>query len=331
MFYEALQMRKTGKDMKIPLFETDKKICLGLSCNIIAQRKKLTRASDPWVDHVDEIIVVEGRYRIPYSPEMMKQPIPPKFGPNTFQILNSHYRNKLSYYEYYGLQTDKRQKYLDVAQAHYCDALIVFDTDEVLINTETADNTPRPKDWNRFYKRIALAHEFLEGEPGILDMWSWIPDEETWSRQHNKAVSNTWQKWHRIHLNPGKQKYILNHYTLSYLDTTEQQILEWSSKEENFRKWNPHLIYPMGTAEGIRFTMDRKLRDQDTNTFSHNLAWQLIQEELYRAYLIELQATDRQKVYDEIYREPFTYWFNESGRPIDYTKEEQELFNSLEL
>ena len=252
-------------------------------------------------------------------------------GANTYDILEKHYGfkdDKVLYSEVYAEQHKKRQKYLDVAAEYDYDAVIVWDTDEIIIDSEMKGTEAN---WNRFYKRIALAHEFLEGEPGILDMWSWIPNEQIWSRQHNKAASNTWQKWHRIHLNPGRQKYILNHYTLSYLETTEQQILEWSSKEENFRKWNPHLIYPMGVAEGVRFTMDRKLRDEDTNNFSHNLAWQLIQEETYRSYLVELQATDRQKVYDEIYRPPFSYFFDSNGRPVDYTKDEQDLFNSLDL
>ena len=68
--------------MKMPVFETEKKICLGVSCNNNSEAE-LTRALDPWVDHVDYIIAVEGRYRVPYSPAMMKGPIPLKFGKDT--------------------------------------------------------------------------------------------------------------------------------------------------------------------------------------------------------------------------------------------------------
>ena len=314
--------------MNVPVFETDKKIALGFSCHNNTEAE-ITRSLDPWVDHVDYIIAVEGRYRVPYSPAMMKGPIPPKFGKDTREILGRHYGSKVIYIEYYGVQYEKRQQYLNAARD--CDAVIVWDSDDIIINSREFHPQPHEPDWQRFHKLIALAHEFAEDRAGTLDMWAWIPSEELWPRQFNKIESNTWHRYHRIHLNPGKQKYILNHYTVAENHITEEQILGFSTKPENLGQFNPYLIYPMGTAEGVRFTTDRKLRTEEANNAGNLWSWQLMQEETYRAYLVEAKVNGWDKVYKEQYREPFTYWFDETGRPVMYTKEEQELFNQLEL
>lgn len=306
------------------------KTALGFSCNNNTEAE-ITRSLDPWVDHVDLIIAIEGRYRIPYSPAMMKGPIPAKFGTDTEDILRKHYGDKILYHEYYGEQKNKRQKYLDMATGVLCDVVIVWDTDDIIIDRVQDAYNPN---WDRFYKLIGLAHEFAEGQAGLLDMWAWIPNEELWPRQFNKIKANTWHRYHRIHLNPGKQKYILNHYTMAAnQDVTEEQVLEFSTKDENKTERNPYLLYPQGVAEGIRFTTDRKLRTEQANTSGDSWAWQLMQEETYRAYLVEIKIRGEagEKTYKEQYREPFTYWFDHNGRPVMYTKEELELFNQLEL
>ena len=87
----------------------------------------------------------------------------------------------------------------------------------------------------------------------------------------------------------------------------------------------------MGTAEGVRFTTDRKLRTEEANNFGDIWSWQLMQEETYRAYLVEMAARGNDSIVKDQYREPFTYYFNELGRPIMYTKDELELFKQLEL
>ena len=138
--------------MKMPVFETEKKIALGVSCNNNSEAE-LTRALDPWVDHVDYIIAVEGRYRVPYSPAMMKGPIPPKFGEDTFAILDKHYGDKVKYDECYDIQHYKRQHYFDLAGRLNCDALIVFDTDEIVLQKLHEYQI----DWEKFYRRIALS------------------------------------------------------------------------------------------------------------------------------------------------------------------------------
>ena len=162
-------------------------------------------------------------------------------------------------------------------------------------------------------------------------MWCWIPSEEDWPRQYNVMESNTWNRYHRIHLNPGKQKYLLNHYTMAENHVQEIDVLKFSTKPENLGKFNPHLLYPMGTAEGVRFTTDRKLRTEEANNFGDIWSWQLMQEETYRAYLVEMAARGNDSIVKDQYREPFTYYFNELGRPIMYTKDELELFKQLEL
>jgi hypothetical protein len=314
--------------VKTPLYEKDIKLALGFSCNNNTEQE-LVRSLDPWVDRVDVIIAIEGRYRIPYSPTMLKSYISPKYGENTLEILQGHYgEDKIHFLKFYGEQVHKRQRYLDHADTIGCDAVIVFDTDEILMDSAMKGITA---EWNRFYKKIGLAVEFSEGEANMLDMWSWIPDEQTWPRHFNNAITNTWKTWHRIYINPGKQKYILNHYTTADKNVTELEVLGFATQEENKAKRNPYLIYPMGTAEGVRFTTDRKLRTKDANNYDSTWSWQLIHEEIYRAYLWELKANKMDEVYEKQYREPYTYWFDSNGRPVMYTNEEQERFQELEL
>ena len=318
--------------MKVPVFEADKKIALGVSCNNNTEAE-LTRSLDPWVDKVDHIIAVEGRYRCPYSPAMMKGPIPPKFGEGMYEILKKYYdSDKIQYLEYYGEQYKKRQQYLDHAARLGVDALIVWDSDDIIM-VPAPLHSSYALDWHRFFKLIALAHEFADGEAGLMDMWAWIPSVELWPRQYNNIPSEVWHRFHRIHLNPGKQKYILNHYTMAAnKDVTEEQVLSFSTNKDNITKLNPYLLFPYRAAEGVRFTTDRKLRTADANAFGDTWSWQAMQEELYRAYLVEIKLREGgEKLYNDAYRTPYTYYFDERARPIMYTKEEQDLFNSLEL
>jgi hypothetical protein len=322
--------------MKVCAFEADKKIALGVSCNNNTE-EELTRSLDPWVDRVDYIIAIEGRYRVPYSPAMMKGPIPPKFGTNTLDILEKHYGGrdgKLLYSEVYAEQYKKRQKYLDVAAEYDFDVVIVWDSDDIIMEGPQHNDTKLYHfEWARFFKLIALAHEFADGEAGLMDMWAWIPSEADWPRQYNNIPSDVWHRFHRIHLNPGKQKYILNHYTMAAnKGVTEEQVLSFSTNKDNVTKLNPYLLFPYRAAEGVRFTTDRKLRTDDANKFGDTWSWQAMQEELYRAYLVEIKVREGgEKLYKDLYREPFTYYFDERGRPINYTKEEQERFQELEL
>ena len=159
---------------------------------------------------------------------MMKGRIPPKFGAETEDTLQQHYQDKVAYLEYYGEQKDKRQRYLNYAADEEFDVVIVFDSDDII--------HPEHTDWNRFYKLISLAHDFTEGEAGILDMWCWIPSEEDWPRQYNVMESNTWNRYHRIHLNPGKQKYLLNHYTMAENHVQEIDVLKFRYKTRESRQ-----------------------------------------------------------------------------------------------
>lgn len=311
--------------MKIPAFDIDKKIAIGVSCNSNSEAE-LVRAIDPWINHVDYIIAVEGRYRVPYTPTMMNntKSIPPKFGKDTESILRKHYGAKIAYCEYYLLQQEKRQKYFDVAGVLGVDALIVWDTDDLI--------HPDYQDFNKLLKQIALLHEFIEGKPAVCDMWAYIPSEEDYPRQYNNVPTNTWREYHRIHLNPGKQRYALNHFIFAPSESTDDQIMGFTANRENIDKKNPYLLYPMWTLDGVRITTDRKLRTQEQNDYGNNWAFQNMHEEIYRQYLLDLKVTaGMTEIYDKQYRKPWSYYFDHNGRPVMYTKEEQERFRELEL
>ena len=177
----------------------------------------------------------------------------------------------------------------------------------------------------------------MEGEPGLLDMTAWIPTEEEWSRQFNKVPDNTWWQYHKIHLNPGKQRYAFNHYTFAYKDATDEQIAGFTADRENIVKKNPYLLYPLGICDGVRITTDRKLRNKEQNDYGNTWTWQWMQEETYRAYLLELKSladkgdNNMRQIYEQHYRPEFSYYFDNNARPVMYTKEEAELFQSLEL
>lgn len=312
--------------MKIPVYEIEKKIALGFS--FLNSEKEIKRSLDLWYPKVDYIIAVDGRYKYPYSPEMLKGKIPSKFSTDkSIEILEDNYEDKLILLQKYGTQMEKRQTYMDVAGNLGCDALIVFDTDEYV-----HPEHPECTDWNRFFKQIVHISEFNGKEvPGVCNMWCWIPDEIIWPKQYNEAKTNTWRDYTRVHINPAKQRYAFNHFVFCPKDANNEDIHRWNNNPDNAFKRNPLQLYPQGFLEGIRFTTDRLKRTEETNRFGNLWAFQTMHEENYRVKLEEAQALGYTKMYSEIYRPEGTYWFDEKGRPINYTKEEQDLFNSLDL
>ena len=59
--------------------------------------------------------------------------------------------------------------------------------------------------------------------------------------------------------------------------------------------------------------------------------------DLSRLSYLELKSladkgdNNMRQIYEQHYRAPFSYYFDNNARPVMYTKEELELFNYLEL
>ena len=310
--------------MKIPVYEVDKKIALGFS--FWNSESEIKRALDPWYEKVDYIIAVDGRYKIPYNPEMLQQT---KQSPGKFSTDDSHailerlYKDKLILVQKFGSEMEKRQVYMDIAGNLKCDALVVWDTDEII--------HPEHTNWSRFFKQILTLSEFDGEEPGIVSMWCWIPEETIWPKYQNNVKPNSWRDYTRVHINPAKQRYAVTHYTFCPLTSNNADIHMFFNNPDNAMQRNPFMLYPQGFMEGIRFTTDRRLRTPEQLKFGNDWAYQMAHEEAFRIKLDEALALGYEKMYKEFYRDLGTYYFNEKGQAINYTKDEIDLFNSLDL
>jgi len=305
-------------------YRQDLKIALGFSYhnNSISE---IQRALDQWYDKVDYIIAIDGRYKFPYSPEMLARPdlIPPKFSPvETYDFMDRMYGNKMHFYTMYETQMVKRQRYLDVAGRLGCNVLIVADTDELI--------HPEYNNWDKFYKQLWHIVQFDEQEPGVLSFMLYFPDAKQYPRQFNNVAANTWVDRTRVHINPGAQRYAVTHYTFCPKTSDNKDIINFEMDVRNMRMRNPYMLYPQGIM-CIRLIMDRLKRTPAELEFGNMWAWQLMHDELYREKLQEAQIVGYDKLHKEIYRDEGTYWFNDKGKLVPYTEEEQEVYNSLNL
>jgi len=309
-------------------YKQDLKIALGFSYHNNT-KEEIQRALDQWYDKVDYIIAIDGRYKYPYSPEMLKRPdlIPSKFSPvEISDFMDRRYGDKMQFYSMYKSQMEKRQKYLDVAGNYLdCNVVIVADTDEII------HPNPEYNDWERFYKQLYHISQFNGTDtPGVLSMHMYFPDSTKYPKQFNNVPDNSWKDYTRVHINPGLQRYALSHYTFSPKKYTDRDIVNFEMDIKNTRMMNPYMLYPQGFM-CIRLYTDRLERTAPDKEFGNMWAWQMMHDELYRQKLIEAEICGYHKLHKEIYRDEGTYWFNDKGKLVPYTDEEQQLYNSLEI
>lgn len=285
------------------------KIAIGYSC--YQSVKEIDRSLRPWLPHVDYIVAIDGRYKTPESPEMKLMTLPDYSTDGTEEELKRVCggNDKLVYERFFGSQMEKRQRYLDIAGELGCEYLIVFDSDDFL--------HPDHQDWNKFYQQLELTKHWNDQ---IFKMLCWIPDTKLWARQHNAVPSEYWMKYSRVHRNPGNQRYVLNHYSFTTKDITDDQINEWDcnhTAEPGFAPLeNPLLLDSNIVLDGVRFTTDRKFRTADQLTFGDGWAWQNLNEENWRHVIIP--TVKRQGV--RIPYENEEYYFNEKAERIAYLK-----------
>ena len=319
--------------MKIVLEEVERTI--GLAFCFRNSEKEIPRALKPWLPHVDYVIAVDGLFKLPYSPKMIDNALQNEAlrtiysTDNSKQILKDICGDKLWYDIIYGTQIQKRQLAFDIAGKLGVDVLIVMDSDEYI--------HPDYMDFESFYRKIGLVTEYNGTDEDIFWMNAWIPDNKKWSRQFNNVPENIWRRYTRIHYKPSNQKYILNHFTFTHKDTTEEDLVkhyllrgDGSSQIDN--PWaieNPFINYPHLSVDGVRFTTDRDLRTDTANEYGNGWTWQWLEEEKYRTYLVEMKVLNHQdKVTDY---KPGTYYFNEHRVLTPYDEELQSKFNSLNL
>ncbi len=247
------------------------KKALGLSCYQSAA--EIPRAVKPWLPHVDYVIAPDGKYITPQSPKMKEHPVPDYSTDGTEDVLREVCGDKLIYKKIMATQMDKRQYCLDVAGQLSCDYLIVFDTDDFI--------HPDYQHWELFNMHLELLLKHPDDR--LFCQWVWIPGEDVWSKQHNDVQSNHWQKYVRIHKNPGSMRYALSHYTFCDKSVTDDQIREWrwNNKKLDPILDNPFLLHETTIVDGVRMTTDRQFRSKEMLEHGDNWAFQNIHYEIY--------------------------------------------------
>ena len=254
------------------------KKALGLSCYNSAA--EISRAVKPWLPHVDYVIAPDGKYWTPQSPEMKKHQLPDYSTDGTEDVLKEVCGDKLIYKKLTAPQMEKRQYCLDVAGELNCDYLIVFDTDEFL--------DPQYQNWEMFDRHLELLLKHWDDR--LFYMWIWIPSEEDWPKQHNEMPSNHWNKYLRIHKDPGSMRYALTHYTMCDKSVTDDQILEWrwNNKRQDPIIDCPLLLHENMLVDGVRLTTNRKFRSKDMLEHGNNWAFQNLHYEIYHHGMLPL-------------------------------------------
>ena len=252
---------------------------LGLLFSYLNAEKEIPRALDAWYPHVDHIIAVDGKYKVPQSPEMKAKNYPDYSTDNSEHILKTRYPDKITHERFLGSQMEKRQRCMDIAGELGCDYAIIWDSDDFL--------HPDYKDWNKFMKQLESTQYW---DDQIFKMWAWIPSEKEWSKQHNAVPSNYWMKYNRVHKDPGNQRYVLNHFTFTTKDITDDEINKWDCDHTVAPGLapleNPYILQSNIVLDGIRITTDRKFRSDYQLAFGDGWAWQNLNEENWRHVVI---------------------------------------------
>lgn len=249
---------------------------------------------------------------------MKANPYPDYSTDNSEHLLKTRYGDKITHEKFLGSQMEKRQRCLDIAGELGCDFAIIIDSDDYL--------HPDYQDWNKFLKQLE-ATQYWDDQ--IFKMWAWIPDEATWSRQHNAVPTNYWMKYNRVHKNPGNQRYVLNHFTFTTKDITDKEINEWEYKnpvEPGLSPLeNPLILQSNIVLDGIRITTDRRFRTADQLAFGDGWAWQNLHEENWRWTIMPAAEWIGVRI-------PYPddeYYFNEKGQRVIYLKKGKETIMNL--
>jgi hypothetical protein len=291
------------------------KLKLGLAYSYLNAEKEIPRSLKPWVDKVDHIIAVNGRYWTPQSPAMLKKNYSRFSTDNSYRVLKEVCGDKLTHEDFYGTQMEKRQRCFDIAGELGCDFVLVWDTDDLIYESPN---------WDRFYKQLNAVYEGWP-EQYLFEMQAWIPDRKTWSPQHNEVKPNTWVPYVRIHKNPGEMYYCLNHWSWAFKKHTREEIYKYVFNNPAVNPIDPeqnkYLLKSRMTIDAVKITTDRVLRTADQLTFGDEWAWQNMHWENFH-YMVEAFTHHHggKFVYEELMKKypNIQYYFDEGGRLIPF-------------
>ena len=169
--------------------------------------------------------------------------------------------------KYYGYQTAKRQRYLDIAGELKCDYLIVVDTDEFL------SPDYKNRDWIAFYKNLDhLRWKYVAYHVFRVNLFI----EDDYSKAFNIARKGRHKAYARIHVNPGDQRYAYDcHYRWCNKRYSDKDLV-LNNELEYFSCPN--------VVNGVSFTTTSKYRDEQTLKARDKWAWWTINEERRREY-----------------------------------------------
>ena len=253
--------------------------------------KEIPRGLDDVAPKFDYVICVDGRY-INYE-----DPLGRDYSEDgSTELLKKRYPNAIFDKVKPMFQTDKRQRYLDIAGELKCDWLMVWDSDDILYPD------PKYQNWKKLFRNM---DKYAERFPvyKIFKMKAWIPSVIEWQRAYNYVEENIWNPYIRLHKDPGDQRYCLYcHYWFAPRDATDEDII----------KQKRNLYIADHTLEGVRFTTNSALRGEAQLFSRDRWAWNNDCEEKRRLYFAEC---------DWHYGYPHDpldgYWrYDDQGRPI---------------
>ena len=219
-------------------------------------RNEIPRALDEVYPHVDLMILGDGKYPAFDWPSDYSTD-------GWLDFAKEKYPNVITY-KFAGEQSAKRQKYLDIAAKEGMEFLIVFDSDEFIDHNK---NRPRYPNWDIFYDRLTRATKAFP-EESLFQMWAYLPSLSEWDRAGNVTAENTYQPYVRIIKNPGEIKYSsMNHHSFVKRDSEEH---DW------INSWI--------VIDGVRFSMDSKLRDKQLLESRNKWTLKQLDDETMRLY-----------------------------------------------
>lgn len=289
--------------MRIYTNPVEKKVAIGLIG--YESKREIARCLDGWVGHIDTMILGDGKFDFYDAPNDYSED-------GWLEFAEKRYGDKCEVvtYKYAGKQSEKRQKYLDIAGELKCDFLITVDTEEYI--------HPDYQDWDSFYRRL---YHFSEAtEDRLFYQWIWIPSQKLWPRQGNNFPSNTWRRSMKIHKDPGTMRYCMgNHFAWCAKNVSDNKLIKWqlNNPERNKIQGNPYLYQAQTVIDGVRVTMDRTLRTKEQNKKSTHWGFQNMHEEqatiLFKQYDIEKKIPPPEgfKSWVEFGKQP--HKFNEFG------------------
>jgi len=274
-------------------------------------RREIARMADPFVGHVDNMVMVDGKYDFNPAPDERSTD-------GWLDYARDRYSSKVKEFKtaiFAGKQVDKRQLCFDIAASIGTDFLIVMDTDDYI--------HPDYTNWDLFYSNLVKLSEIVDDK--VFMMWEWIPDDNLWPKQGNIFPSNCWRRSARIHKDPAQQRYCMDtHYMWCPKTVTDEELLEWQLKYRDAD--NPMQYVGRIPIEGVRITMDRTLRTDEQN--KNNAYWAFLnqhaeQSRIYykNAKILGTPIPAGYSSWEEFENSPHT--FDEDGVRVDLRKKEK--------